>query len=88
MPDTWASNEPTVAAAYPVSGMNRPIGSSSRSSPSSRHCITSRAVIVLVIEPIRNCVSGSAPAPADPHQTSSSPLSTPAMSEGSRRSAW
>ena len=57
-------------------------------SPSSRHCITSTAVITLVIDPNRNCVSLVVSAPAVPTQASPGPSSTPAMIEGSRRSAW
>ena len=45
-------------------------------------------MIVFVIEPIRNCVSAVARAPALPVHASSPPSSTPATIEGSLRSAW
>jgi hypothetical protein len=88
MPETCASNDRTLAAAYPVSGTKRPIGSSRSSKPSSRHCITRMAVIVLVIDPIRYCVPVSVVAPALPDHASSGPERTPATIEGRRRSAW
>ncbi len=44
--------------------------------------------MVLVIEPIRYCVSVEVSAPAVPDQPSSAPSSTPATTDGSRRSDW
>ena len=78
----------TVASAYPrLRARTGRSGRRATSSPSSRSCSTSTAVRVLVIEPIRYCMSrraspGTSPAP--PTQASAPSRSTPATTDGSR----
>ena len=58
-PAVCDSSRRTVSSPCAGTSRCRPIGSSRSSRPSSRHCMTSTAVNVLVTEPIRNRVSGA-----------------------------
>ena len=87
-PPVCESNAAIVRSPTAVPGRCRSTVSSRASAPASRCCMTRAAVNVLVIEPMRYCVSASVGAPALPTQASSGPSRIPVTTEGSRRSAW